>query len=409
MTLLLLAVALWLAYLVLERVRLDRRLTAVPLRITVTGTRGKSSVTRMLASVLRQNGARVLAKTTGSQALMVLPDGSEKEVRRRGHPSILEQKGVIHLGAETGVDAAVIEIMSLHPENHLVESHVLLKPHIVVVTNFRVDHTAAMGETREEVASVLALDVPRGARVFVPEGELIPSFRAAVMEAGGELVPVRAGAGERSGMAGFEENLDLVFAVAGSLGIDERTVGEGIRRARGDVGALAVWRYRLAGAEPGCFVVNAFAANDPESTGLVHRGVLDALGLDATPCVGLLSLRPDRGDRTVQWTEALAGGFLESFDHLYVCGLHARALKRGLRRWGGVERIGILRETRAPEIMRTVLGRFGNGPAILFGFGNIGGVGESLVKHWSEVGERVGPVGLTPLAWGEPDRQELGS
>ena len=66
LVLLLALIATGFAYLVLERIRLDRYRSAIPLTIAVTGTRGKTSVTRMLASVLRESGRRVLAKTTGS-------------------------------------------------------------------------------------------------------------------------------------------------------------------------------------------------------------------------------------------------------------------------------------------------------------------------------------------------------
>ena len=105
--------------LVIERLRLARCHRAIPLRIAVTGTRGKTSVARLLASVLREDGRRVLAKTTGSQATLVLPDGSVEEIRRRGQPSILEQKQLLHRGVELGADVVVAEIMSIHAENHL--------------------------------------------------------------------------------------------------------------------------------------------------------------------------------------------------------------------------------------------------------------------------------------------------
>ena len=65
------AFAALLAALVCERLALKRRLSRIPLRICVTGTRGKSSVARMLASVLRCDGRSVLAKTTGSRGIHV--------------------------------------------------------------------------------------------------------------------------------------------------------------------------------------------------------------------------------------------------------------------------------------------------------------------------------------------------
>ena len=95
MTALLITLIIFILYLVFERIAHERRIASVPLRIAVTGTRGKSSVVRMLASVLRESGMSVAAKTTGSQARIVLPDGSEEDIRRRGIPSVIEQKSLV--------------------------------------------------------------------------------------------------------------------------------------------------------------------------------------------------------------------------------------------------------------------------------------------------------------------------
>jgi len=383
-----------LAYLILERARLDHYRRAIPLVIAVTGTRGKSSVTRMLAAVLLQSGRRVLAKTTGAEASLILPDGSEKEIRRRGRPSVIEQKHVIRLGADLGVDAAVVEIMSIHAENHWVETRRLLKPDLVLVTNFRVDHTAAMGETREAIATLLALDVPPGTRAFVPQLESPPEFCDAVEKGGGEVVEVPHGVGSLqlgddsgSKIGQFGENLDLVYAAARSLDIDDATIREGVRRTRSDAGALGIWRYQPADFETPCFLVNAFAANDPESTALVHARVMAALDANPKRCVGLLNLRPDRGDRTLQWLEALRGGFLNRLSRLYVVGLHARTLERRLRRRDDAVPIEVLRQGQPADITRTVLSGMRSTGGIVFGFGNIGGAGEALATYWSTMGE----------------------
>ena len=375
------------ALLVLERVLLDRRCSAIPLRIAVTGTRGKSSVTRMLASVLRESGRTVIAKTTGSKAVIILPDGLEKEVKRRGRPSIMEQKQFVHLGANLGADTVVAEIMSVHAENHFVEAQQLLKPHVVLATNFRVDHTAAMGNTREGVASVISLDVPSGSRVFVPEHECLPAFREAMRENGAELVevPAETATGYEVRDTDFPENLHLVFAAARSLGLDDEMILKGIRHARQDIGALQIWRYELPGLKNACVAVNAFAANDPESTLLVQRQVMTGLGDDAGQCIGLMNLRADRGDRTIQWAEALADGALREFSRLYLCGLHAPALARRLPR-NGVP-IEVLRRTRPQEVMKAILSRDQDRRSVVFGFGNIGGLGEALVEHWNTHGE----------------------
>jgi poly-gamma-glutamate synthase PgsB/CapB len=393
--------ALALAGLVAERARLDRRRRVIPVLISVTGTRGKSSVTRQLAAVLRESGRRVLAKTTGSEAALILPDGSEQQIRRRGLPSIIEQKDVVRLAAHLRVDAAVVEVMSIHPENHLVETHRILQPDLVLVTNFRVDHTAAVGETREAVAAALALDVPPGARAFVPQSESVPAFRAAVEAAGGGVV-IEVPAGTAAALPGggsdrlagrFAGNLDLVCALARALEIDDHEIRVGIGQSRGDLGSLRIWRHRRdedvgeLDRQPACFLVNAFAANDPESTGLVIDDVMAALGIEPERCVGLLSLRADRGDRTLQWVTALRDGFVERFDRLYVMGLHARAVQRRLRRSDHSASVEILEMQNPVETTRAVLASIRDIGGVVFGLGNIAGPGEELIAHWSAAGE----------------------
>src|SRR5450631_4519454 len=61
-----------------------RHLRAVPLRIHVAGTRGKSTTTRLIAAGLRAGGRRVMAKTTGTEPRLIGPDGTEAPWRRRG-------------------------------------------------------------------------------------------------------------------------------------------------------------------------------------------------------------------------------------------------------------------------------------------------------------------------------------
>ena len=58
-----------------ETRRHTRTLRQIPIRIHVNGTRGKSSVTRLIAGGLRAGGIRTVAKTTGTMARLIFPDG----------------------------------------------------------------------------------------------------------------------------------------------------------------------------------------------------------------------------------------------------------------------------------------------------------------------------------------------
>jgi poly-gamma-glutamate synthase PgsB/CapB len=393
--------AVWLASLVLEGIRLARDRKAVPLLIAVTGTRGKTTVTRALAAVLSHDGRKVLTKTTGSEAAYLFPDGSIQEIPRLGPPSIIEQKHLLRHGAKREVDVVLAEVMSLHRDNHRVEVQQILRPDLVLVTNFRVDHTEAHGETRREVASVLALDVPRGARALVPESEWEEDFHSLVARGGGRVEKAPTVEGRTpEGWGEFGPNLDLVWAAARSLGVEETVIRDGFRNAQADLGTLRSWRYPGAKTGEPWLLVSAFAANDPESTMGIYDRIVGDRRTGPESCIGLLSLRADRGDRSLQWADALEAGALSRFRELFVAGVHAHALKHRLRGHPHVGRIQILRHGPPEEIMDRILvekrGRPGpggegeGGGGMLFGFGNIDGLGRTMVSYWRRVGEPYG-------------------
>ena len=63
----LLALVILLGWLWLQSAMHRRRLATIPIRIHIAGTRGKSTVTRMIAAGLRSGDVKTLAKTTGSE------------------------------------------------------------------------------------------------------------------------------------------------------------------------------------------------------------------------------------------------------------------------------------------------------------------------------------------------------
>ena len=66
-------------------------LSEIPIRIHVNGTRGKSSVTRLIAAGLRAGGKRTFAKTTGTAPRVIDSKGIDRIIHRLIKPSIGEQ------------------------------------------------------------------------------------------------------------------------------------------------------------------------------------------------------------------------------------------------------------------------------------------------------------------------------
>lgn len=385
--------AAFLLFLAVERLVLDARLKRIPVRVGVTGTRGKSSVTRLVAGALRESGARVLAKTTGSRAVLIFPDGSEREIKRRGLPTVLEQKRVVRLAARLGARVLVTEMMSVREECLSAESKLLIRPNVLVVTNVRLDHVDLMGETRDEIAACLASAFPRNGIVIVPEEEVFPVFAERATKLGAKLVLARkdpAGtAGRRTGPGAgvFAKNLRLAAEVVRVLGVEDAAARRGMSGAKPDFGSLRAWDAPddVTGRPLG--FVNAFAANDPDSTREVLTGILDDPGLSGRNLFGLLNLRWDRGDRTLQWARAFEEGAFDMFGHVAIMGGQARAFVRRMRRTpAGRNGRFLVLEERSPERIFRRLAALAAGPALVIGMGNIGGPGVDIVEHWERTG-----------------------
>jgi poly-gamma-glutamate synthase PgsB/CapB len=381
-------VSVFLIYLFVEHVLLRKRLKQIPLRICVTGTRGKSSVVRLIAACLKDSRMSVFAKTTGSKPSMLFPDGNEREIHRRGNPTILEGKKVLKEAFHAGVHAVVLEMMSIRPESLRTEALRMTKPHILVITNVREDHVDEMGKSREEIAGCFASAIPEKSTVFLPEEEFHPEFQKKAEKAGAKLLLVPSGLTKNIPATAFEQNYRLALAVAAFLGKDRDKAYRAAVGVAPDFGGLKVWKAKTKTDAPlsGWYFVSAFAANDPETT----RDVLVKLEktgfFEGKKRIGLLNLRKDRGSRTMQWFDALQEEEAFAFDRLVVVGEHAPALKNRLQHRIKLEIIA-LKEKKPGELIAQIALREKK-ESVVFGMGNMGGIGRLLVDHWELTGKR---------------------
>lgn len=388
-----------LVHLVLERIRLARSLRKIPRRIAVTGSRGKSGTTRLIAAGLRASGARVLAKTTGSKPRLIFPDGSEREIPRPGPASIREQARLVSLAARVGADTLVAEMMSIGPECLATESRCILCPQILALTNVRLDHLEEMGRTREEIAVTLSAAIPEGGVVFLPAEEMDPALEATAARLGTTLVPVPAAGPGEPADAGpgplsweFEHNIRLAKAVLSHLDLDGESALGGMAKAAPDFGSLRVVRAGFGSPPRPALCASAFAANDPGSSAETLDKIRQRVDFGPLSPVGLLSLREDRGDRTMQWLVAAQEGFFREFERVLVLGAPARAFVRKLRRSIGPEAAKFEPASDAgPDgLMESILARAEREPVVV-GFGNIVGPGERIVHYWDAQGAAHGP------------------
>ena len=215
----------------------QRNLRTIPIRILVNGTRGKSSVTRLIAGALREAGYRTIAKTTGSEAMIILEDGTEIPVKRPLGPRITEQKALAGLAVRHHADALVVECMAVRAESQLVLQRHLLRSTIGVITNVRVDHIDEMGKTLEETASALSFAIPKDGTLVTTDPRFAGKARRVALV---DTSKISAETLERFPYPSFAENVALACQVAEELGIDREVALRGMVKAKPDIGVLTM-------------------------------------------------------------------------------------------------------------------------------------------------------------------------
>ena len=246
------------------------RLRSIEWRIHVNGIRGKSTVTRYLAAILREAGYHTFGKTTGSAARILQPNGEDADVGRKGFANVNEQVRMINEFGRQHAEAVVVECMAINPVYAKWLEDRVVKSHLGVITNVRYDHAEYMGETLEEIAGSLAQTIPRKGIVITAEreddllkilAEEAKRKETTLIVADNDLVS----ADDLSGFSHFalEANVAIGFCVADLIGLNrERALGA-MQNAASDPGAFRIERLKHRHHE--VIWANLFAVNDRES------------------------------------------------------------------------------------------------------------------------------------------------
>jgi poly-gamma-glutamate synthase PgsB/CapB len=373
-----------------EQRRHYANLRAIPVRILVNGTRGKSTITRLCAGALRGGGVVTVAKTTGTAARFIHPDGSEEPVYRKYEiANVVEQVGVVRRAAAYRPGALVVECMAVMPDLQEISQAKLVRSTIGVISNVRMDHVAEMGPTMDDIARSLSRSMPLGGICVTAERERLSVLREEAERRNCELIVVDPMSITDEEMRGFSwvtfrENVAVALAVAEQLGVDRRSALSGMWSAAPDPGALRVERYRSAGKH--LLFANMFAANDPEST-LMNIEELLAKRLIARPLHMVIGCRPDRIERNGQ-----IGSLVGKIDpeRVVLIGEPTRTARVAIPvGWQG--RILDLGGRRPPaELLDGILEGIDRDVSVL-AVGSIHGQGELLLQQLETL-ERVGSV-----------------
>lgn len=239
-------------------------------RVHVNGIRGKSTTTRYVAAIFRTMPCHTFGKTTGSAARILLPDGRDEAIHRRGFANVNEQLRILRRFFRNRAEAIVVECMAVNPVYGEWLEQKVMQSHIGILTNIRLDHTDYLGDNLESIACALARSIPSNAILITAEDnpKLQQILREQAEARGSQLIIAESEWVSASDLQGFnhfaiEGNVAIGYAIADQLGLPREQALEAMKRAEPDPGTLQL--VSLEHQHKTIHWANLFAVNDRES------------------------------------------------------------------------------------------------------------------------------------------------
>ena len=393
----LISVALLAGFWRLESHQHLKRLRKIPIRIHVNGIRGKSTVTRLIAGVLRAANLNTVGKTTGSAACIIDSNGDDTSIFRRGAPTILEQIDFVKKLPKKlpRVDAIAIECMALKPNYQKVCETRIVQSNIGVLTNVRDDHQDVMGETLEEIAASLMNTCPQNGVLITAEQDpfllnvirsIAESNRTKVIVANPNSVSDEEVS--HFDYVSFKENIAIGIAIAELLEIPRQIAMSGMITAAPDPGALRIHHREYRGKR--ITWANLFAVNDSQSVLKAMEPVLKFC-TEETEVIGLLNNRSDREDRAIRFADFCSECGL--FDRLALTGAFESLLSNRLKSTrhpfddSKQIKLGEQRKLNLNQMLDRIVEKSESNHLLIVGLVNIHTDQAELLSHYFEKGE----------------------
>ncbi|MDR1648648.1 MAG: gamma-polyglutamic acid synthetase [Synergistaceae bacterium] len=295
-------------------------------RVLVTGSRGKSSLVRLIFAGLSAGGTETRGRVTGVLPRELCPGGERRIVRNS--PGHVEEMRWWLRQIPRDAEAVVMENSAVQPDLQGLAA-LWLRPVLTVWTNAREDHQDAWGPGPDAAFSSLLRGVPEGCALLLSAELGTDRLARRLKERKGPLFVL-----EKDGRDYRESNLLLAEKALELLGRSSENARAAMRALPPDIADFRVFRLK----DDDTRLAAAFSANDLQST----EHLFSLLGWTEAETSVLFADRDDRRARR------------ESFSPFLT------------RRWREV-RIADKREDP-----RAITGWMGGGKKV-FGCGNVAG------------------------------------
>ena len=250
--------------------------------VLVTGSRGKSTVVRMVHRAMVGCGVKAYGRITGVIPRTLTPSGEVPIVRYSG-AHVEEMRWWIG-SVPSEAEGIVMENSAVSPELQPLAAR-WLRPSVSVITNVRPDHQDMWGDGEDNAAMALCPGIPDGGVVVVgSEVADSPLAMELLFERGCDVKVAPKPTGEVS-YRSYNESLALTTCVA--LGMDREKSLQAISGMEPDIADFSL--LRTDGGE----LAFAFSANDLVTTEELFR----SLGWEQGRVTVLFNHRRDRPER----------------------------------------------------------------------------------------------------------------
>jgi poly-gamma-glutamate synthase PgsB/CapB len=354
----------------------QKNVNRIPIRIHINGTRGKSSVTRLIGAGLREGKINAITKVTGTFPRLILADGKETIIRRKAGANILEQLNIIKYAANKKADALLIECMALQPIFQKITEEQMVRATIGVITNIRLDHLDVMGPTIKEVGEALSETIPKNGVLFTSEDKHIKFLEKKCQLKNAKFNRSLATTISDEDMEGFNyiehrDNVALALDICNHLGIDKKTALKGMKKMIPDEGVLI--KNTVVINDKKINFYNAFAANDPESSSMIWKTIRNSVKNEQM--VFLLTIRHDRQSRAIQLI-TLASTL--KYDLVVLIGETTDIIEDKAKSLGIPKEKLVNKPWDTPEKIYNGLGDVVDENAVIVGIGNMGAMGAEV-------------------------------
>ncbi len=369
---------------IVEYIRHQKRLNSIPVRIHINGTRGKSSVTRLVGAGLRAGGISTITKVTGTFPRLIIENGVETYIHRKSSANIIEQLSIVKYAALRKTQALVMECMALQPQYQWITENQMVRSNIGVMTNVRMDHVDVMGHTLLEIAHTMGKTIPKNEHFFTAENVIPEVLKEIADKKNSKSHIVSSEIVSDDEMKGFSyiehrENVALALSICEYLNVDRETALEGMYKAVPDSGALKCYNVEVFSKQ--ILFYNAFAANDPDSTYMVWQKIRDEIGIQGTRII-ILNTRQDRLDRARQLTEMICRRLANEIDYLIIIGQSSEVVENMTYNYGlEKNKLMNLGYTTPAVVFEKVLAITDKVSSIL-AVGNMGGIGAITAEYF---------------------------